>query len=184
MTISIIKMSEEIKLILPFYIGIMLISIVPFLFYCKKENFYISFIGRTKDYTAYVIFIIIIDFVFTIFGLKNIESIDFSDNQLIIFALLNSLIFAPIVEEIVFRSHPVAFIEKYKISKNYVLLITIITSALWSFGHYDITFSFFISTFVFGFLLFKIRLESNSITLCMFLHSASNAIGIAALLLR
>ena len=184
MTISIIEMSEEIKLILPFYIGIMLINIMPFLFYCKKENFYISFIGRTKDYTAYVIFIIIIDFVFTIFGLKNIESIDFSDKQLIIFALLNSLIFAPIVEEIVFRSHPVAFIEKYKISKNYVLLITIITSALWSFGHYDITFGFFISTFVFGFLLFKIRLESNSITLCMLLHSASNAIGIAALLLR
>jgi membrane protease YdiL (CAAX protease family) len=177
-------MSEEIKFILPFYIGFMLISITPFLFYCKKENFYISFIGRTKDYTAYIIFIIIIDFFLTIFGLKNIENIDFSDNQLLIFALLNSLIFAPIVEEIVFRSHPVAFIEKFKISKNYVLLITIITSALWSFGHYETTFGFFISTFVLGFLLFKIRLESNSITLCMLLHSASNAIGIAALLLR
>ena len=177
-------MSEEIKIILPFYIGTMLLGILPFLFYCKKENFYLSFIGRTKYYTVYAVFIIIIDFVLTIFGLKNVENIDFSDMQLLIFALLNSLIFAPIFEEIVFRSHPIAFIEKYKISKNYVLLITIITSALWSFGHYNINFGFFISTFVFGFLLFKIRLESNSITLCMLLHSASNAIGIAALLLR
>jgi membrane protease YdiL (CAAX protease family) len=184
MTKNITDMSEEINIILTLYIGIMIISIFPFLFYFKKENLYISFIGRTKDYTAYVIFIIIIDFVFTIYGLKNIENIDFSDKNLLIFALLNSLIFAPIVEEIVFRSHPVAFIEKYKINKNYVFLITIITSALWSFGHYDINFGFFISTFVFGVLLFKIRLESNSITLCMLLHSTSNAIGIAALLLR
>jgi membrane protease YdiL (CAAX protease family) len=111
----------------------------------------------------------------------NYSTADFAslDAPTKIFLISNTIIFAPIAKEILFRSHVIEALEKFKANKLIVLLSALASSLLWSLGHYEDGLYFLVSTFFVGIALFFVRYKTKSIVNCIALHSASNSLGLA-----
>ncbi|MCU0949399.1 MAG: CPBP family intramembrane metalloprotease, partial [Porphyrobacter sp.] len=112
------------------------------------------------------------------FDYKNADFAS-SDVPTTIFLISNTVLFAPIAEEIFFRSHVIAALEKFKANNSIVLLSGLLSSSLWSLSHYEDGLYFLFSTFLIGNALFFIRYKTKSIVNCIALHSASNSLGLA-----
>lgn len=114
----------------------------------------------------------------------SLQKIYINEKNITIFAILNTVIFSPIAEEILFRSHSAKLEEKFEFRKRSVLILSVLTSLMWALFHYDLSPYFLIHTFVFGFILFHLRFKSKSVMICIILHAISNLSGILALEVR
>ena len=99
------------------------------------------------------------------FSWKNI-SIDF--NQALTFNVISSLIFAPVLEELLFRG----IIQEYLCRKNSFILSVVLASLLFSVHH--LTFSQFVTAFLGGLYFGVLYYNTQSLTYSMVAHSFYN----------
>ena len=99
------------------------------------------------------------------FSWKNI-SIDF--NQALTFNVISSLIFAPVLEELLFRG----IIQEYLCRKNSFILSVVLASLLFSVHH--LTFSQFVTAFLGGLYFGVLYYKTQSLTYSMVAHSYYN----------
>jgi membrane protease YdiL (CAAX protease family) len=179
------------------YFVLIVLTCVPLLFYKHP-----SLLDFKTNKSANIIILgcliyIFIDSIFIFFGFEfqriilsqdmehDILSQDIAhDIRLLIVGIFGGMLVAPIVEEILFRSHMYAIFEKFGFFKFGYLLPASISSFFWTIIHTDIDLYFFVTTFLFGIALFYIRKLTNSISFCILLHSAANFLTFLALYLR
>ena len=99
------------------------------------------------------------------FSWKNI-SIDF--NQALTFNVISSLIFAPVLEELLFRG----IIQEYLCRKNSFILSVVLASLLFSVHH--LTFSQFVTAYLGGMYFGVLYNKTQSLTYSMIAHSFYN----------
>ena len=179
-------MANELFILLIAYLVLFIINLIPLYYYGNRELLSLSINNDSAKYISYLIFAFVLEAIFIYFGvyLEN-EKIHYDeDTEIIIIALLNSIVFAPIAEEIFFRSHLFHIIKRMGLLNYFPLFWASLVSLVWTSFHYESSFYFFVHTFIIGILLFKLRMSSGSISYCILMHSLCNVIGIAALLAR
>lgn len=140
----------------------------------QKEIFYVFIINLLFAY-AFLFFIVVLDFLFgmsdpTWTSVIDIDSVDMEASA-VLFSIIASLIFAPILEELIFRG---VLFNRLKV-KTGIIPAMLISSFLFGIGH---DFGSMTSAFLFGICMCILYLKTDNILVPMSVHFINNAVAI------
>ena len=148
------------------------LCLVKFLYLKNNCKLKLGYKPKIKEYIYMFLFVIgynlMRDNIFTFFYNLNLDNIMSIYSSFFELDLISSILIAPVFEEIIFRGF---FLKQ--LSLKYSKVTAIIISSLY-FGIFHFKIYQGISAFIFGIVIAWIYLKSNSLLLCIFVHSISN----------